>query len=415
MELLEFLEQSPTAYQAVANIKDMLLSSGAVELSEKEAWQVEEDKTYFVIRNDSAIIAFHAPKGAKSFRVYAAHGDSPVFKIKENPEVVTENRYVKLNVEAYGGMIMSTWLDKPLTVAGRVIVKEGDAFKTRPVFLKDLTLVIPNVAVHMNREINDGFKYNVQTDLMPLYGDIEAKGTFMEKVAENAGVLEEDILGHDLYLVPKEQPFFWGPENEYFSSPRIDDLECAFTGAKGFMEAEKKAHICVLAIFDNEEVGSGTRQGAASTFLPDTLIRLKEALGLSDSDYRRYIAGSFLASADNGHAVHPNHPEKTDPTNRPVLNGGVLLKYAASQAYTTDGYAAAVFKDICKEAKVPFQIFFNRSDMRGGSTLGNISLRQVAFPSADIGLAQLSMHSSMETAGAKDIDHMVGFVKQLFS
>ena len=414
MELLNFLEKSPTAFHAVSNIRSLLASTGAQELYEDEYWDVEEGKTYYVVRNASAIIAFRVPHNAASFRFYAAHADSPVYKIKENPEMAVENAYVKLNVEGYGGMIASSWFDRPLTVAGRVIIKRGNGFASRLVNLCKDTLIIPNVAIHMNREINEGYKYNTQTDLLPLYGSISEKGTFMKRVAENAGVTEEDILGHDLYLVPKEKPLVWGPEGEFFSSPRIDDLECAFAGAKGFIEAEKEQHICVLSIFDNEEVGSGTRQGAASTFLSDTLVRLMKALQKDETDLMRYISGSFLASADNGHAVHPNHPEKTDPTNRPVLNGGVLLKYAASQAYTTDGVSAAVFKDICRSADIPFQIFFNRSDMRGGSTLGNISLRQVPVNSADIGLAQLAMHSSYETAGMKDFDYMTGFVKALF-
>ena len=415
MELLEFLKKSPTAYQAAANIRRMLSEAGAEELFENEKWELEEGKTYFVMRNASALIAFTVPENASSFRVFAAHADSPAFKIKENPEMLAENSYVKLNVEAYGGMILSTWMDRPLSVAGRVIVKRGNGFASRLVDLDDDILLIPNVAVHMNPEINSGFKYNVQTDMLPLYGNASAKGSFMKRIAENANVQEEDILGYDLYLTAREEPCIWGLEQEYFSAPRIDDLECAFAGAKGFLNAEKQEHICVLAVFDNEEVGSGTRQGAASTFLSDTLRRMMEGLGKTETDLMRYISGSFLASADNGHAVHPNHPEKADPTNRPVLNGGVLLKYAASQAYTTDGVSAAIVKDICRTADVPYQIYFNRSDIRGGSTLGNISLRQVPFSSADIGLAQLSMHSAYETAGVKDFDYMVKFAETLFA
>ncbi|MBR0086723.1 MAG: M18 family aminopeptidase, partial [Lachnospiraceae bacterium] len=326
-----------------------------------------------------------------------------------------ENRYVKLNVEGYGGMIASTWMDRPLTVAGRVIVRRGNGFATRLVNIDEDMLLIPNVAIHMNREINDGYTFNIQNDLLPLYSGIEGKDSFMKRVAENAGVRPEEILGHDLYLTTREKPVIWGPDGEFFSSPRIDDLECAFAGTRGFIQGEKAEHICVLAIFDNEEVGSGTRQGAASTFLKDTLSRLMQALGKSEDDMRRYVSGSFLASADNGHAVHPNHPEKTDPTNRPYLNGGVLLKYAASQSYTTDGLSAAVFKDLCRKADVPYQTFFNRSDMRGGSTLGNISIRQVPVNSADIGLAQLSMHSAYETAGVKDYGYLERFAEKLFS
>ena len=415
MELLKFLEASPTAYQAVQNIRKQLSAEGAAELFEDEKWDIDERKTYYVVRNASSLIAFTAPKNASSFRIYAAHADSPAFKIKENAEMTVENRYVKLNVEGYGGMIASTWMDRPLTVAGRVIVRRGNGFATRLVNIDEDMLLIPNVAIHMNREINDGYKFNIQNDLLPLYSGIEGKDSFMKRVAENAGVRPEEILGHDLYLTTREKPVIWGPDGEFFSSPRIDDLECAFAGTRGFIQGEKGEHICVLAIFDNEEVGSGTRQGAASTFLKDTLSRLMQALGKSEDDMRRYVSGSFLASADNGHAVHPNHPEKTDPTNRPYLNGGVLLKYAASQSYTTDGLSAAVFKDLCRKADVPYQTFFNRSDMRGGSTLGNISIRQVPVNSADIGLAQLSMHSAYETAGVKDYGYLERFAEKLFS
>ena len=415
MQLLDFIEQSPTAFHAVKNAADLLKAAGAAYLPESQEWKVEPGKTYYTIRNASALIAFTVPEGAHAFRIFAAHADSPSFKLKENPELVTEGKYVRLNVERYGGMIYSTWLDRPLSVAGRVIVRRESGFATRLVNIDRDLLLIPNVAIHMNREANEGFKMNPQTDLLPLFGGIEAKDRFMKLIAAEAGVEEDQIIGHDLFLYPRGRGTVWGADNEFISAPRIDDQECAFAGLMGFLQAEKAKNISVLAVFDNEEVGSMSRQGAASTFLSDTLTRISEGLGDTKSAYFSRIAASYMISADNGHALHPNHPEKTDPSNRPVLNGGILLKYSANQRYTTDGVSAAVFKEICRKAEVPYQIFFNRSDMLGGGTLGNISLTQVPAMTADIGLAQLAMHSAYETAGAKDEAYMERFVKELFS
>ena len=414
MELLDFIEQSPTAFHAVKNAAALLKEAGAEYLPESESWDLVPGRTYYTVRNDSALIAFRIPEGAKAFHIYAAHADSPSFKIKEEPELVAEGKYVRLNVERYGGMILSTWLDRPLSVAGRVIVRTDAGLETRLVNIDRDLLLIPNVAIHMSRDLNDGAKLNPQQDLLPLFGGIEAKGSFMKLIAENAGVSEEDILGHDLFLYTRGRGTAWGAENEYISAPRIDDQECAYAGLQGFIKAKKEENISVLAVFDNEEVGSMSRQGAASTFLSDTLLRISEALGDTRSEYLSRIAASYMISADNGHAVHPNHPEKADPSNRPVPNGGILLKYSANQRYTTDGASAAVFKELCREADVPYQIFFNRSDMMGGSTLGNISLTQVPAMTADIGLAQLAMHSAYETAGAKDEAYMERFVQELF-
>ena len=414
MDLLTYIEQSPTIYHAVENAKKILLADGAEELRENQDWQIETGKSYVVTRNGAALIAFRVPEDAENFRVFAAHGDSPCFKIKENPEIVVEDKYVKLNVERYGGMICSSWFDRPLSVAGRVIVKDGDGLSVKLVKIDRNLLVIPNLAIHMNREINDGYKYNAQVDMLPLYGGIESKGTFMKLIAEAAGVQESEILSHDLFLYNREKAVCWGADQAYISGPRFDDLECVAAGLQGFLNAPKEKNIAVFCLFDNEEVGSGSRQGAASTFLLDTLIRIGEARGENHSRYVERISGSFMLSADNGHAVHPNHTDKTDPTNRPVMNGGVLLKYSANQRYTTDGFSAAFFKDLCREAEVPYQIFFNRSDMLGGSTLGNISTSQVPFATVDIGLAQLAMHSAYETVGAKDMISMEKLAEALY-
>ena len=415
MELLEFIKKAPTAYQAVDEMRRMLKGAGAVELSETETWKLEDGGLYFLVRNDSALLAFRYLDSKEGFRIFAAHADSPSFKVKENPEIVVENSYVKLNVERYGGMLMSTWFDRPLSVAGRVIVKKDGELKSLSVNVDRDLLLIPNLAIHMNREANDGYKYNAQQDMLPLLGGIESKGRFMEIVAEAAGVPAEDILGHDLYLYPRVTPVVWGADGEYISAPRLDDIECAYAGLSGFLAGKKAENIPVFCMFDNEEVGSGSIQGAASSFLQDTVLRISEAHGDSEEDRVIRIRKSFLISADNGHAVHPNHPEKTDPTNRPKLNGGVLLKYSANLRYTTDGKSAAMFREICKEADVPVQIFFNRSDMMGGSTLGNISLMHVPVHSVDIGLAQLAMHSSYDTAGVQDYGYMEKMAETFFA
>ncbi len=415
MELLNFIEKSPTAFQSVLEMKQELLAAGAKELFESDSWSLDRDQDYFVIKNDSALLAFRIPENTGSFHIFAAHGDSPSFKIKENPEIVVENAYVKLNVERYGGMLMAPWFDRPLSVAGRVIVERDGKIQSIPVNIDRDLLLIPNLAVHMNREANDGMKYNAQQDLLPLYGGIEAKGTFMKTVAEAAGVSEEEILGHDLCLYPRVKPVVWGALGEFISAPRIDDLECAYAGLQGFLSGKKKDAISVFCMFDNEEVGSSSIQGAAGFFLADTLLRISEALQDTEEQRIRRLSESFLISADNGHAVHPNHPEKTDPTNRPKVNGGILLKYSANLRYTTDGKSAAQLRRLCKKAGVPVQTFFNRSDMMGGSTLGNISLSKVPVHSVDIGLAQLAMHSCFETAGAKDYEYMKALAEGFFS
>lgn len=414
-QLLAFIEKSPSCFHAVKNMKEILLADGFEELKEEEKWGIAEGGRYFVTRNDSSIVAFTIPEtGFAGYRIMASHSDSPTFKIKENPEMEVDKKYVKLNVERYGGMLCAPWFDRPLSVAGRVIVKEGDAFVTKLVDVDRDLLMIPNLAIHMNREVNDGYKYNAQVDMLPLYGDISSKDTFMKTIAENAGVKEEDILGHDIFLYNRVKGSIWGANEEFVSSSRLDDLQCAFSSLQGFLKGEKKAYVAVHCVLDNEEVGSGTKQGAASTFLYDTLVRVNECLGLSYEEYLRGLAKSFMLSADNAHAVHPNHKEVADPVNRPYMNEGIVIKHSANQKYCTDGVSAAVFKDLCREADVPFQTFTNRSDMLGGSTLGNISNTKVALNAVDIGLAQLAMHSPYETAGVKDTCYLIRAAEKFF-
>lgn len=413
-ELIDFIDKSPTAFHAVVNIKSELAGEGFTELREDERWTVEAGGKYFVMRNDSAIIAFVVPESEPyGFRISASHSDSPSFKIKENPEIAVENNYIKLNTEGYGGMILSSWMDRPLSVAGRIIVKENGQITSKLVEVDRDLLMIPNLAIHMNREINKGYAYNRQKDMLPLCGGIESKDAFFDIIKAAAGA-DGEILGHDLYLYNRQKGTFFGADNEFIASGRLDDLQCTFAAMKGFLEGEKTEFIPVLCVLDNEEVGSGTKQGAASTFLKDTLTRLNRAMGRDEEDYQISLAKSFMISADNAHAVHPNHPEKTDPENRPYLNGGPVLKMNADQKYCTEGISAAMFRDMCAQAEVPVQVFVNRSDMPGGSTLGNISSTQVAVRAVDVGLPQLAMHSAYETAGAKDTEYLVRVMKELF-
>lgn len=415
-ELIQFIEKSPTCFQAVETMKEILEQEGYSELKERDKWNLEKGGHYFVTRNDSALIAFAIPQeGLKGFRIMASHSDSPSFKIKDNPEMAVENKYVKLNVERYGGMLCAPWFDRPLSVAGRVVVKENDTFVTKLVDVDRDLLMIPNLAIHMSRQANEGYQYSAQKDMLPLYGEIVAKDTFMETIAQAAGVKAEDILGHDLFLYNRQKGCIWGAQEEFLSIGRLDDLQCAFASLKGFLGGEKKEYAAVHCVLDNEEVGSSTKQGAASTFLYDVLVRMVRGLGMDYEDYLRALADSFMISADNGHALHPNYTEKADPVNRPVLNQGIVIKYSGNQKYCTDAVSAAMFKDLCSQAEVPYQTFTNNSDIPGGSTLGNISNTKVALNSVDIGLPQLAMHSPYETVGVKDTYYLVEAAKKLFA
>lgn len=422
-ELFNFIDRSPGCYHAVANVREELDTRGFEEWKETDDWQPEMGKGYYVVRNDSSIIAIRFPQkegtkeGVKGFHIVASHSDSPTFKIKEAAETVTEDHYVRLNTEKYGGMILSTWLDRALSVAGRIAVREKTDVVTRLVNIDKDLLVIPNVAIHMNRDMNNAVAYNAQVDMLPLYGGNNKdtkNNSLMRRLAKVAGVKQEDILGHDLFLYTREKGRVIGDSGEYILSPRLDDLECVFTSVKAFLGSIPTEYINICAIFDNEEVGSGTRQGADSTFLEDTLYRICEALGRNRSEYLKWVAGSFLISADNAHAVHPNHPEKADPTNRPYLNGGIVIKYHGGQKYTTDALSAARMKFYCDQAGVPYQTYANRSDIPGGSTLGNISTAHVSVSGVDIGLPQLAMHSAVETAGTRDIGYAVEALKVFY-
>lgn len=413
-DLIHFIAKSPSTFHAVRGIKAALLYAGFTEIREEDTWQIEKGGKYVVTRNGSALMAFTVPEeGAEAFHITASHCDSPTFKIKEDPEIA-DGPYVKLNVEGYGGMIMSTWLDRPLSVAGRLLVTENGHLAEKLVAIDGTMLVIPSVAIHMDRSVNQHKEWKVQKDMLPLYGMTGAKTPFMDVIAAAAKVKAEDILAHDLTLYSRVPGTIWGEEREFISSPKLDDLQCAFACFRGFTQGQKEKYISVYALFDNEEVGSATSQGAGSTFLANTLERLARSLGYSYDETMAMIARSFMISADNAHSVHPNHPEYADPVNRPVINGGIVIKYSAAQKYATNAFSAAYFKKLCKDHDIPTQTFTNHSDNPGGSTLGNISNTVIAMPTVDIGLPQLAMHSSYETAGVKDTDYLVDAVTKFY-
>lgn len=415
-QLFKFIENSPSCFHAIKTITEELKNEGFVEIKEKDTWQIEKGKKYYVTRNLSSVIAFKIPQNDfKSFNIVASHSDSPTFKIKANAEIEVKNKYVKLNTEKYGGMICSTWFDRPLSIAGRILVKENNAVKTHLVNIDKDLVIIPNLAIHMNREVNDGYKYNAQIDMLPLYGDNSSKGSLMKTIAKEAEVEEESILDTDLFLYNRMNGTKIGSNEEYISSPRLDDLECAFTSLSAFLSENTSNSASVYCVFDNEEVGSGTKQGADSTFLYDVLRRINISLGKTEEDYYRLISSSFMVSADNAHALHPNYTDKSDLTNKVYMNDGIVIKYNANQKYTTDAVSASIFKTICDSVDVPYQTFTNRSDILGGSTLGNISNAHVSLNTIDIGLAQLAMHSTYETAGAKDVTYMIDAIKAFYN
>lgn len=412
-KLIDFISKSPTAFQVVDTISDRLIGAGYEKLSECDKWELKRGGKYFVSRNMSSIIAFELPESLDSFMIAASHTDSPTFKLKENYESVAFNQYVRLNTERYGGMILSCWLDRPLSVAGRVFIKDGDKFFARSVVVDRNVCLIPNVAIHFNRAINDGYKYNPAVDMLPLYSDMNGKGSLKNTVVECAGVSADDIVSMDLFLYDRTPGCVWGASGEFFSTPRIDNLGCAFSTLEGLLNSRKNTKAAkVFACFDNEETGSGTKQGAASMFLRDTFERICEFYG---ADLRRVLASSFMLSADNGHAQHPNHPELSDAQNAPQMNGGVVIKTNASQKYATDAISSALFAEVCARANVPVQKFANRSDLGGGSTLGSISDTTVPLCTVDIGMAQLSMHSCYETGGTKDVKYMADAAAEFFS
>ncbi|MBQ4112140.1 MAG: M18 family aminopeptidase [Clostridia bacterium] len=415
--LLTYISACPTAYQAVEHTAEILEAAGYQHLREGCLSSLAAGRGYYVTRNGSSLIAFRTPSSTdfRGFMITAAHDDSPCFKIKENAELC-DGRTLRLAVEKYGGMLCATWMDRPLAVAGRVTVRTSGGISVRPVVLSDTTGIIPSVAIHMNRNANDGASYNPAVDMLPLMGEASDAGLLRRRLAEALNVAEADILTTDLFLYNPQPGMEW---SGYISAPRLDDLQCAYASLSAFLTAGEASAIPdtvpVFCLFDNEEVGSQTKQGAASTFLFDTLTGICEAVGLSHAGMIGKLSSSFMVSCDNAHAVHPNHPEYRDPNHAVYMNGGVVIKYNANQRYTSDAVSAGLFALICERAGVPIQYYANRADMMGGSTLGNIANTQVSLNTVDIGLPQLAMHSSFETAGAKDTAYLVNALTTFFS
>ena len=406
-DLMNYLDNSYSAFHAVKNLEEKLVNKGFKKLEENEKWNLEENNSYYVIRNTSSIIAFKVPeiKGTLGFNIVASHSDSPSYKIKPNATMKDlRNDYAKLNTETYGGPITYTWLDRPLGIAGRVFVENEKSLTEELVNLDD-TIIIPSVAIHLNR--SGEFNPNPQVDMLPLIGD--ANTTFDDMLKKQLN--DKTIISTDLFLYNKEKAMLLGANKEYLASSRIDDLECAYISMDALINTEAK-NVTICAVFNNEEVGSRSANGAASTFLKDTTERISKAL---NKDILEMLANSFIISSDNAHALHPNHPEKADPTNMVYMNKGIVVKHQAGLNYTTDALSEAIFKKICKLANVPYQDYTNRSDQRGGGTLGAISQTQLSIPSVDIGLAQLAMHSTYETCGVKDIDYMMKALSKFYT
>lgn len=410
--LINFIEKSPTAFHAVASCAEILEGQGYVHLCEQDEWNLEAGKGYYLTRNQSSVIAFRIPKGTpRNFLITASHTDSPMFKVKSEALSPAFDQYARLNIEPYGGTIFSTWLDRPLSLAGRVILSDGEKIEARLInFERDL-LVIPNVAIHMQRGINSGYSYNPAIDLLPLLSQ-DAKTDFKAFLAAEAGCKKEEILGYDLYVYNRTSATRIGCEGEFFSAPRIDNLMCVFGTLQGFVNSKNAESVNLFYAADNEETGSSTKQGAGSVFLSDVIDRICESCGI---ERRRALASSMLVSADNAHAKHPNHPELSDAKNAPHVNGGVVIKNNAAQKYTTDGISASIFSKICAHAGVPTQEYANRSDMPGGSTLGSIATTLTPMLSVDIGMAQLAMHSAYETAGSNDIDYLTQAITAFYN
>lgn len=411
-DLFDFIESSPTACHTVQTAAAMLKAAGFTELRETEPWELQPGGRYFTTRSMSSVIAFRYPKqDFHAFSVVAPHGDSPCFKIKGSPDMKVEGQYTKLNTEVYGGMTLHLWTDRPLSVAGRLTVRTETGVRSVLTDLKRDLLVIPGLAIHMNREANSGSKLDPQRDTLPLLGGSEAD--VLALAAEAAGVKKEDILSHELYLYHRARGTVYGAAEEFIAAPKLDDLECAFSAVTAFLQSENSENCTVCAVFDNEETGSMTRQGAGATFLSDVLARICRAAGKDEEQRQLAIQNGMLLSADNAHAVHPNYPEKADPTSRCYLNAGVVVKH--SPRYATDSMTAGVFRRICEKNNVPVQEFYNHSSNPGGGTLGLISIAQAAFPTVDIGLPQLSMHSPYETAGKADVAHMVNAMTAFYN
>lgn len=408
--LIDYIYDSPTAFNAVETSKDLLLKNGFDELKMNEKWQLKVGGKYFITKNSSSLTAFviNSDNMQDGFRIIGSHSDSPTFRIKPNAEITVENTYLKLNTEGYGGAILSTWFDRPLSIAGRVVLKSENVLYPREeiININRPVCIIPNMAIHMNRSINDGYKINKQKDTLPLVGlindTLEKDKFLLKEISKELNVDKKDILDFDLYLYEYEKGSIIGPNEEFISSSRLDNLSMAHASLYGLIDSKGKHGINIVSIFDNEEVGSSTKQGADSNMLLNLLERICISLGKNREDFFSAIYSSFMISADLAHALHPNIVEKHDPTNKPIMGGGPVIKISANQAYTSDAFSAGVYKNICEKCGVKYQQFVNRSDEKGGSTIGPISSTHLDINSVDIGNPILSMHSIRELGSVED-------------
>ena len=418
-ELIAFLNESHNEYLAANAIRNILSKSGFKEIKENETWNLKENSKYFFLRNGNSLVAFVTPyrlnKSDFYYKIISSHLDSPALKLKENPAVST-NFYEKWKVEVYGGLINSTYVDRPLGLAGRLIVKTKNGLETRIVDTKKAVAIIPNVAIHQNRNINNGFIYNPQVDLLPIVGTSE-KAHYFDEIISSFLKEDEEIVSYDLYLYNFDRAQYVGFNDDLICGQKEDDLSSAFLSLKALIDSEtnyNESGIKIAAFFNNEETGSLSFSGADSDLLKSTLRRIAFSFNVKESEYFAAIKKSFVLSADNGHAIHPNHPEMSDDKNLCLLNKGILLKFNSNMAYTSDAFTSAFVKTLCKDNNIPYQVFFNRSDVRGGSTLGNISISQESILTADIGMPQLAMHSSFETIGSEDTKHMFNLMYSFY-
>lgn len=423
-QLLDFINKSKTAFQGAYEVKNILNQNGFSELKESDSWNLRQGDKHYIMKNDSAIIAFEI--GCEEieeygFRLIGAHTDSPGFRIKPSAEMMVENNYIKLNTEVYGGPILSTWFDRPLSIAGRVTLKSDNIFKpeTRLVDINKPVLIIPNLAIHMNRSVNDGYEFNRQKDVLPLLAlcneKFEKDNYLINLLAETLNVESENILDFDLFLYDFSEGSLVGLNEELISAGRLDDLWMVFAGVKALTESSKISSTKVLVALDNEEIGSLTSQGAKSSILENVLERIALGLNKNREEFKRALSNSVMISADLAHAIHPNYTEKCDPTNKPLLGRGPVIKISASGSYSTDSYAAGIFKGICEKAEVPYQVFVNRSDMKGGTTIGPITASKLNIPVVDMGAPLLSMHSIRELASINDNEYTIKAFTEFFN
>lgn len=417
MDLFSYIAEGKTAFHSTKCSAEMLKNSGFKHLREDDTWDIKSEDKYFVTRNSSSLFAFKIPKDPKGIILAATHSDSPTYKLKFNPIIDRSNGYISLNVSGYGGMIHSSFIDRPLSVAGRIFVEENNGVREQLVDFSELNIVIPNLAIHMNKKINNGYEYKISKDIIPVISQKQRKES--NPGSDHSDLLsvlnDPAVLGHDLFLYSKDLPCKIGIDNEFFGAPRIDNLECSYIATNALILSSFGGYISAFAMLDNEEVGSSTKQGADSTFITDILSRIYAALNMNVERQKVFEASSFMLSCDNAHGFHPNYAEVSDSVNRPYINQGIVIKHSANQKYTTDGHSAARLKFLCKKHGIPYQDFENHSDILGGSTLGNISTNHLSIPSVDIGLAQWAMHSAFETAGMYDVDHMSKLLIKAFS